>query len=1171
MMKRLSIAALAALFLGGTAYAQSSPGFVPGQVPTATQWNGYFAGKQDVTTISGIACDGGATDDATAINAALSGAANGTEILFPAGKTCVFKSTLALPHGKANITIDLNGSLLLYSGTDTTVDLIDLGDSNSAGVYNILLRNGRIWSSTFMTAGTAIHESYCTSCTVTGVLANKYNTTANTLWNAVQIDWPNTDYFDLDQVQAQNECFFVQGGGTGISYDVYWTHGRMGSCTHAAHAGGGFDNLNIDSTIITSSGNDFLDDAASTLGNCATPNTCYNQRINFGSTVSLDYGKYFPTQTVTIAAGGSGGTDSASCFVQTSSGIAPAVIDVTISGGVLTAVNHVHPQGGYNTKPTNPVSLATYAGTGGCVGIPTGATLNLNWTGGDTVYINDPLCTHNAATQAAAVVLGARVTGANANGIHVVALSSSPVADGQQCPLILKGGSIALATNDGILVDDANARVSMDSGTQIYKNSGYGVDASVAWSGMQNFGLIHDNTAGQVGANVTVTANGALLTGNGVGRFGTPVTPGSNVVAALGNATNGLNGLSTFAASVPSGHLVKASATGLVDGGTGSGGAASASYNPTGTYVDLSVGGTTEASHAVPTGSPPYLAITNYGSAPASVLQADSDPSLTYGTGDILPPGGPYLFPTTKANIYAITSGAGITTNLRIAGANLPTQPVSVASGGLASGAAVSGAFASGALVDVTNLTGSKAGGTAAASSVLDGGVYNSSAPTLTDGKQAALQMTSAGDVKVSIDNCVSGVCPANVSNASSGVATSTTNSPVVSYLFGFNGTTWDQLQVDGSKYLKVNCTNCSGSVSAQDNSAWTAALYFNPFGGLYQTSATSNPLSAGNQGFAQLTHYRALMTDWYNSSGTEMGTSGSPVQVSLANTGSNGTAVLVTGTGGTFPAALNGAPSIANGNGVVLAPGGSANSVSNPIFGELTDGTTALSTTSHVLNVNATIAANQSVNVAQVNGHTVVEATTAGVQKVGIVGNAGATIDAAPEGTLPTNGWLNGGSVTTAAPTYTTGKYDPLSLTTAGALRVDNSGVTQPVSGADPCFASTKTTAAFSSSSGEFIIVTHSSTLITRICAITYRMGGTAGTAVSVVSGSGSTCATSPTALSGSTTAANGLLEAQYGGEAYGSGSGTIMKAAAGGDDICILQSSTQPIAGSVTYVQAN
>src|SRR5271156_4448512 len=40
------------------------------------------------------------------------------------------------------------------------------------------------------------------------------------------------------------------------------------------------------------------------------------------------------------------------------------------------------------------------------------------------------------------------------------------------------------------------------------------------------------------------------------------------------------------------------------------------------------------------------------------------------------------------------------------------------------------------------------------------------------------------------------------------------------------------------------------------------------------------------------------------------------------------------------------------------------------------------------------------------------------------------------------------GGSVTTASPTYTTGNINPLSLTTAGALRIDGSGVVQPVSG---------------------------------------------------------------------------------------------------------------------------
>lgn len=44
--------------------------------------------------------------------------------------------------------------------------------------------------------------------------------------------------------------------------------------------------------------------------------------------------------------------------------------------------------------------------------------------------------------------------------------------------------------------------------------------------------------------------------------------------------------------------------------------------------------------------------------------------------------------------------------------------------------------------------------------------------------------------------------------------------------------------------------------------------------------------------------------------------------------------------------------------------------------------------------------------------------------------------------------GVMTQGAVTTAAPSYTTAQTSPVSLTTAGGLRVDGSGVTQPVSG---------------------------------------------------------------------------------------------------------------------------
>lgn len=52
--------------------------------------------------------------------------------------------------------------------------------------------------------------------------------------------------------------------------------------------------------------------------------------------------------------------------------------------------------------------------------------------------------------------------------------------------------------------------------------------------------------------------------------------------------------------------------------------------------------------------------------------------------------------------------------------------------------------------------------------------------------------------------DCAAGCSGGTASNASSGVATSSTNGTSNSWLYGFNGTTWDQLQVDASKFLKV-------------------------------------------------------------------------------------------------------------------------------------------------------------------------------------------------------------------------------------------------------------------------------------------------------------------------------------------------------------------------------
>jgi hypothetical protein len=91
-------------------------------------------------------------------------------------------------------------------------------------------------------------------------------------------------------------------------------------------------------------------------------------------------------------------------------------------------------------------------------------------------------------------------------------------------------------------------------------------------------------------------------------------------------------------------------------------------------------------------------------------------------------------------------------------------------------------------------------------------------------------------------------------SNASSAVATSSTNIPAVSYLYGFNGTTWDQLQVDASKNLKV--LDATGAFIQAPVAPATATATKSVLLGAQATTGAVNPTN-GQQG--------ALSTDTNN------------------------------------------------------------------------------------------------------------------------------------------------------------------------------------------------------------------------------------------------------------------------------------------------------------------
>jgi hypothetical protein len=90
---------------------------------------------------------------------------------------------------------------------------------------------------------------------------------------------------------------------------------------------------------------------------------------------------------------------------------------------------------------------------------------------------------------------------------------------------------------------------------------------------------------------------------------------------------------------------------------------------------------------------------------------------------------------------------------LAIAAASGSIASGALASGSIASGALASGSIASGAMVDLLTFQGTKAAGTAAANSLLAGGVYNSSPLTLTNGQQSSLQFDASGYLKTNVTN----------------------------------------------------------------------------------------------------------------------------------------------------------------------------------------------------------------------------------------------------------------------------------------------------------------------------------------------------------------------------------------------------------------------------------
>jgi hypothetical protein len=116
------------------------------------------------------------------------------------------------------------------------------------------------------------------------------------------------------------------------------------------------------------------------------------------------------------------------------------------------------------------------------------------------------------------------------------------------------------------------------------------------------------------------------------------------------------------------------------------------------------------------------------------------------------------------------------------------------------------------------------------------------------------------------------------------------------------NGSTVFDVGDAANNAVKVTCVvGCSASAGTADGAAFTAGSSTGStiFGIVDETGSTT--VAEDKTGATRMSVQRSLYVQLRNGT-ADIGVAAAPLQVSLANTGANGTAILVTGTGGTFP-----------------------------------------------------------------------------------------------------------------------------------------------------------------------------------------------------------------------------------------------------------------------------
>lgn len=322
-------------------------------------------------------------------------------------------------------------------------------------------------------------------------------------------------------------------------------------------------------------------------------------------------------------------------------------------------------------------------------------------------------------------------------------------------------------------------------------------------------------------------------------------------------------------------------------------------------------------------------------------------------------------------------------------------------------------------------------------------------------------------------------------------------------------------------------------------------------------------------------------------------GTAGAPAGNILTVQGVGGmTKLLVTPDSVALPA--NQSVNVAQINGVTTTMGNgvSGTGVQRVTIASDSTGQVTLATGSNTIGA---LTANQSVNVAQMNG----VATTmgngvsgTGVQRVTIASDSTGQITLATGantiGALTANQSVNTAQINGVAPamgngvsgtgvqrvTIASDSTGQVALAagsaTIGALTANQSVNYTQMAGstvvADPCKVNAKVYTLINVTANTQLI-TGTASKKTYICALNIVVA--AATNVAIVSGTGSVCATSTVGnISGGTTAATGWNFAANGGIALGNGDSTISATTVNADNLCILVSAANQTSGSIVSV---